>query len=274
MQIPLVSIITVTYNAQDNLEQTMQSVFVQTYSNIEYIVVDGASKDRTVAIIKKYESQLAFWVSEKDQGIYDAMNKGICMAKGELIGIINAGDYYEPDAVELVVEAYLRNKDYAIFHGNMNLLNEDGTLFKRKKPNPDLSQFYQGMSLFHPTLFVHRSVYKRSENSLYNTDYRIAADFEFILRNHLAGVGFYYIDRVIANFRQGGYSDRNKRQANLECRDILYKSGYEKKIVEPLYKKWTAIRRKQRLLDAGYSLVRKLFSDKIANKLASHITNK
>jgi glycosyltransferase involved in cell wall biosynthesis len=272
MNNPLVSIITVTYNAQHDLEQTMQSVFSQSYPNIEYILVDGGSTDGTIEIIKKQESRLALWISEKDKGIYDAMNKGIQRATGELIGMINAGDYYEPNAIRYMVDAWLQNKEPGIFHGNIHLLNEDGTLFKLKKPNPDLSRFYRGMSLYHPTLFVHRSVY--AKNGLYDLDFSIAADFDFILRNYLAGTKFYYRDKVIANFKQGGYSVRNKRKANLECRDILYKNNYKKEIVEPVFKKWESIYRKQKLLDAGYALIRKLFSDKTANKIASYITNK
>jgi glycosyltransferase involved in cell wall biosynthesis len=267
-----VSIITVTYNAKNSLEQTMQSVFSQTYQGIEYILIDGGSTDGTVNIIKKNESKISFWLSEKDKGIYDAMNKGIRLAKGALIGMINAGDYYEPDAVERMVEACIQHKDCGIFHGNINLLNEDGSFFKLKKPNPDLSQFYKGISLFHPTLFVRNAIYKK--NGLYDSNFGISADFDFILRNYLAGTKFFYLEQVIANFKQGGYSAQNKSRANLECRDILYKNGYQKEIVEPLFKKWNSIYLKQRVLDFGYAVVRKLFSDKIANKIASYITNK
>ncbi|GHV71561.1 hypothetical protein FACS189420_7080 [Bacteroidia bacterium] len=273
MNNPFVSIITVTYNAQDSLEQTMQSVFSQTYPNIEYILIDGGSTDGTINIIKKYESKISLWVSERDKGIYDAMNKGIRLAKGELIGMINAGDFYEPDAVERMIEAAIQHTDYDIFHGNINLLNEDGSFFKLKKPNTDLSRFYKGMSLFHPTLFVRRSVYKK-QKGLYDINFKLAADFDFILRNYLDGTDFYYLDQVIANFKQGGVSVKNKEMVNIECRDILYKNGYKKEIVEPLFKKWNVIYRKQRILDTGYAVVRKLFSDKIANKIASYITNK
>jgi glycosyltransferase involved in cell wall biosynthesis len=247
----------------------MQSVFAQTYTNIEYIIIDGGSTDETLDIITKYASKLALWISEKDQGIYDAMNKGIRLAQGELIGMINSGDYYEPDAVERIVEAYLQNKEYGIFHGNINLLNEDGTFFKLKKPNPDLSQFYKGMSIYHPTLFVRRDIYEK--NGLYDINFKIAADFDFILRNYLAGTQFYYLDSVIANFKQDGVSVKQKKMANVECRDILYKNGYDRDFVEPIFRKWKAKYRKQRVLDAGYFIIRKVFSDKIANKIATFV---
>ncbi|MDR1527867.1 MAG: glycosyltransferase [Dysgonamonadaceae bacterium] len=272
MNRPLVSIITVTYNARNTIEQTIQSVFSQTYPNIEYLIIDGGSNDGTVNLILQNASRLNYWVSEKDQGIYDAMNKGIRLAKGNLIGIINAGDYYQPDAVENIVEAYRKHPEYGIFHGNIHLRNEDGSFFKLKKPNPDLSQLYRGMSLFHPTVFVRKEIYEKT--GLYDCRFEIAADFDFILRNYLAGTLFFYIDQVIADFKQGGFSGRNKLRSHRECRDILYKNGYEKTIVEPLFKRWNKIYRKQRILDLGYAIVRKLFSDKIANKIASYITNK
>ena len=121
MSNPLVSIITVTYNAEKYLEQTIKSVISQSYKNIEYIIIDGMSSDGTVDIIKRYQKYIAHFSSEPDKGIYDAMNKGIKKANGELIGIINSSDFYEPDAVETVVSAYLQNKGAGIFHGNINM---------------------------------------------------------------------------------------------------------------------------------------------------------
>src|ERR1044072_3693479 len=101
---PTVSIITVVFNAEKHLEQTINSVLAQTFTDIEYIIIDGGSTDGSVGIIKKYEGQLSYWISEKDKGIADAFNKGITRATGEIIGLINADDWYEPDTVRLVVE--------------------------------------------------------------------------------------------------------------------------------------------------------------------------
>ena len=116
-----VSIITVCYNSSMTIRRTFDSVLNQTYADIEYIVVDGASTDGTIEIIKEYEPLFEgrmCWISEKDNGIYDAMNKGISMAEGELIGIINSDDYYEPDAVECMVNA-MTNDKYQILYGSM-----------------------------------------------------------------------------------------------------------------------------------------------------------
>jgi len=272
MNKPLISIITVTYNAQEHLEQTMQSVFAQTYPNIEYIIIDGGSKDRTIDIIKKQEAKLSLWISEKDEGIYDAMNKGIRKAKGELIGMINAGDYYEPDAVELVVAAYIENQNTGIFHGNINLLNPDGSFFKLKKPNTNLSELYEGISLFHPTFFVTNTVYK--EQGLYDTTFKISADFDFALRCYLAKIPFFYIDKLIAGFRLGGFSSQNSNNGIYESRDVLLKNGYTTDIVNAIVKQWTKTARKQGFFNSTYKLLKVFLPLSILHKISNRISIK
>ena len=105
IQHPLVSIITVVLNGESHLEHTINSVLCQTYENLEYIIIDGGSSDGTQDIIRKYQDKIDYWISESDDGIYDAMNKGILQAKGELIGILNSDDWYELETVELMVNA-------------------------------------------------------------------------------------------------------------------------------------------------------------------------
>jgi glycosyltransferase involved in cell wall biosynthesis len=272
MNSPLVSIITVTYNAIENLEQTMQSVFSQTYPHIEYLIVDGLSSDGTVQLIRKYESKLSFWVSEKDNGIYDAMNKGINLSKGELIGMINASDYYEPKAVEWAVEAYLENKEAGILHGNINMLNKDGSFFKLKKPNTNLTELYKGISLFHSTFFVRASTYK--EKGLYDTQFKISADFDFALRCHLEGVKFYYIDKIIANFRLGGFSSSKDVNGMYESRDILLKNGFSPDIANSVFQEWKKLRRKESFLTTAYKLLGKILPRQVLNRLANYVSLK
>jgi glycosyltransferase involved in cell wall biosynthesis len=272
MNNPLVSIITVTYNALENLEQTMQSVFSQTYPHIEYLIVDGLSNDGTVQMIKKYESKLSLWVSENDNGIYDAMNKGISRAKGELIGMINAGDYYEPEAVKSVVEIYLKNKETGIFHGNINMLNKDGSFFKLKKPNTDLTELYKGISLFHSTFFVPASIYK--EKGLYDIRFKVSADFDFALRCYLGGVKFYYIDKVIANFRLGGFSSSEGVGGMYESQDILLKNGFSSDVVNSVLQEWKKMQRKKKILTTGYNLLKKILPHSVLNKLSNRISLK
>lgn len=264
-----VSIITVTYNAEKYIEQTMQNVFAQTYSNIEYLIIDGGSTDGTLEIIEKYKPRLAYSVSEKDNGIYDAMNKGIVMAKGKLIGIINASDFYEPDAVETIVKAFLANPKAGIFHGNANVLNSDGSFFKTKCPNLNLTELHKRFSLQHPTFFVLPEVYQKYGK--FDTSFRIAADYDFSLRCHLAGVEFCYINKVITNFRQGGVS-QNKLKNIAEGRRVLQKNSYSDEEIVPIIKQW----RKAAILESIYSpvylLAKKIIPLSILNKIAKMVS--
>lgn len=269
---PLISIITVTYNAEKYIAQTMQSVLNQTYPNIEYLIIDGGSTDRTLEIIKNYELKIKFqfrWISEKDNGIYDAMNKGIALASGSLIGILNASDYYEPNAVETVVNAYSHNCDAGIFHGNMNMLNENGTFFKQKKPNTNLDELYKGMRLWHPSFFVAKPVYEKQ--GLFDTQFKIAADFDFALRCYLAGVKFVYIDTVITHFRKGGVSSKREIEAHKECKAALIKNNYPDHVVNAVVKQWKKKRRKNAVYYAVYQFLNHLLPSSLVSKIATRL---
>ncbi|MBC5774889.1 glycosyltransferase [Pontibacter sp. KCTC 32443] len=197
--LPLVSVVTVVYNGQKSLEQTIQSVLNQTYPNLEYIIVDGGSTDGTLDIIRKYEESIAYWKSEKDNGISDAFNKGISLATGELIGLLNADDWYEPDALETIVSAY---KPGSVVHGNMQYWNEDGSKGLFFKPNQKLLP--KEMTINHPTVFISRSLYE--QYGTFSTNYKLAMDYHLLLRLYLASVPFIEVDKTIANMRSGGFS--------------------------------------------------------------------
>jgi glycosyltransferase involved in cell wall biosynthesis len=244
-------------------------VFNQTYPNIEYIIVDGGSTDTTLDIVKKYESKLARWVSEKDYGIYDAMNKGIRMSNGILIGMINAGDYYEPEAVSLVIKALKENAEAGIFHGKIRMLDEKGEVIKVKTPQTDLSFLSQGMSLYHPTFFVRNDIYRK--NGLYDTSFRIAADFDFALRNYQKGTVFHYVDAVISNFRIGGISHTQSRNGFREICDSLKKNGYQEETVNRVYKSLIAKDRKNNILFKGHIFLKKILPRGIVNRIANLI---
>lgn len=223
INLPLVTIITVVLNGEKYLEQTFKSVFSQSYSNIEYIVIDGGSKDKTIDIIKQYNDQIDYWQSEKDGGIYFAMNKGISLAKGEIIGILNADDYFSDDTVRHVVERYLKtNAD--ILHGDILLVTEN----RSERMKPDIDKMFQQPSIFHPTCFVKKTVYDTIES--FDTNYKISADYDFLLRCIKHNYSFYYIPEILSHFRPGGMSA--SCASNLEGYKIMkiHKTGYHKEV--------------------------------------------
>lgn len=216
-QKPLVSIITVVYNGDKYLEQTILSVLNQTYSNIEYIIIDGGSKDKSVSIIKKYDSKISYWISEKDTGIYDAMNKGINMANGEIIGIINSDDWYEPDCIQTIVNYYLKNNEF-ILYGLMRHFVDD-------QPIEIYSAYHSQLKnkmLPHSTCFVPAVIYNKY--GTFNLSYKYCADYEFLLRLYKEGIKFMMIEKVLANFRLGGVSF--KYSALKESFNMRYRLGY------------------------------------------------
>lgn len=214
---PLVSIITVVFNGEKYLKQTIDSVIGQTYKNIEYIVIDGGSTDGTIDIIKSYQDKISTWVSERDKGLYDAMNKGIAMANGELIGMINSDDWYDPNAVEIVVSSFNTNPTKKIFHGDRYDILEDGSR-RLKKFHPSNFKFiYYGMTYNHPSMFVHKDIY---ENEKFNTELRALSDYEFVLKNYKKEPNaFYYIPNAYVNYRLDGLS------GTMPGKDML-KEGY------------------------------------------------
>lgn len=208
------SIITVCFNAAETIEQTIQSVLGQTYQEIEYIIIDGKSTDGTLDILLKYQDKIAKIVSEEDAGIYDAMNKGIKLATGDLIGILNADDWYDAAAVEQVVECFLKNET-DIVHGDIRLVWGDGRTEDAPKTG-DREKLWYSMVIRHPATFVKRKVYE--EQGLFDLNYKITADYEFILRCYSRKVKFTYLDKVLTNFRMTGISNTQGEQCAKETR--------------------------------------------------------
>lgn len=215
---PLVSIITVVYNCKESIERTINSVLEQTYKNIEYIIIDGISNDGTIDIIKKYEDKITKIVSEKDQGIADAMNKGISLSSGSIIGLINANDWFETDAIEKIV--ILSNKfPDSIIHGDMRVYYNDVTFYLEKAPNfPNL---FKGMELNHPTVFVPKVHYDNC--GYFDLNYKIVFDWELMLRFKFANITFVNIHEIIANFSVGGVSTLKARELVKEMHVIRKK---------------------------------------------------
>lgn len=200
----LISIITVVYNGSKTIEQTINSVISQTYRNIEYIIIDGGSTDGTLDIIQKYKEHINQFVSEPDKGLYDAMNKGIAMAKGEIIGMINSDDWYEPNAVELIVQAYIKHPNKRIFHGDRFDITQDGSKKVRPFNSSTLKFLFYGMTYNHPSMFVHRDIYNETT---YDIHLRALSDYEFVLTRYLKDRNdFCYIPSCYVNYRLDGIS--------------------------------------------------------------------
>jgi glycosyltransferase involved in cell wall biosynthesis len=202
--LPLISVVTVVFNGERHLEQTILSVAAQSYGNVEYIVVDGGSTDGTLEIIRRHAAAIDHWVSEPDRGIYDAMNKGIALARGELIALLNADDFYEPDAIQRVAEAYLKAPCQGIYYGNNFVLQEDLDLKYSFYPS---LRCWLGMPVCHQAMFVHRKVYQ--EVGGYSLGYRFAADYDFLLRTMRRQVPYLPIDAFLVNYRNTGLTSTN-----------------------------------------------------------------
>lgn len=219
-----VSIITVVYNGAKTIEQTIQSVLNQTYKNIEYIIIDGQSTDGTVEIIKKYIDSINYFVSEKDNGIYDAMNKGICIANGDIIGIINSDDWYVEDAVEKIAHCFNQQKADLVY-GKVCFIDENGD--EKVNPNFPLDMLWYRTVVYHPSVFIRKEVYQKY--GFYNLKYKISADYELLLRLYSVQVQFWFIDIVIAYFRLGGLSTVKQNESIEEHREISLKYIEESK---------------------------------------------
>jgi glycosyltransferase involved in cell wall biosynthesis len=192
------------YNGAAFIEETIQSVLSQGYDNMEYIIVDGGSTDGTLELIKKYEDKITQWVSEPDTGIYNAMNKGWNMASGDVIGILNADDYYEEGALEKVAKLFTTTQADVVY-GGMTKLRMIGTERFYKKVNPNLQLMERTMGIFHPATFVSRKVYEALNG--YNEKYKLSSDYDFLLRAYLQQYNFQQLDDTLAVFRIGGISN-------------------------------------------------------------------
>jgi glycosyltransferase involved in cell wall biosynthesis len=212
---PLVSIITVVFNGAEYLEQAIASVLEQSYRNVEYIVVDGGSTDGTLDIIRKYEHRIDYWVSEADSGIYHAMNKGLRLAQGELVGLLNADDFYEPHALKQVMECYLKRGTAAIYYGDNLVLQED--LLLKYRHHASL-RYWMGMSICHQAMFVHREIYLQLDG--YSERYRFAADYDFLLRAVQAQVELVHVPACLVNYRNTGLTSRHYALSLAEARRI------------------------------------------------------
>lgn len=209
MQNPLISIITVVYNGETTIKDTIESVLNQTYNNIEYIIIDGNSTDNTLKIVKEYgekfkEKGIIYkWISEPDNGIYDAMNKGIDLANGKWINFMNSGDLFCNTSVLYDLTQDFKDDSKDVIYGDTLAIFEKHS----KKLTPRrLSEFYKGMPFCHQSVFIKS---KKMEQIKFNTDYTICSDYDFFYRLYLSGIPYYYVNSIISIYDLNGVSSNS-----------------------------------------------------------------
>lgn len=218
---PKISIITVAFNSESTIKATIESVLAQDYNNIEYIIIDGGSSDGTLDVIKKYESQIHYFSSKPDAGIYDGMNKGIRVATGDIVGILNSDDFYPNNfIINNVVKSFIQEKCDAVYGDLVYVNAKDTNKIERywQSGNYSASKIKNGWMLPHPTFFVKRSIYTRF--GLYNPELKKAADYQMILNLlYKHNIAAYYIPMILVKMRMGGTSNSsllNRIKANKE----------------------------------------------------------
>lgn len=220
---PLISVITVCYNSAATLERALQSVSEQDYPQVEHIVIDGASTDNTLDIIERFRTQLFHFVSEPDQGIYDAMNKGLDRANGDIICFLNADDWYAHTQVLSRVASQMREFKLDALVGDVGFFREHDSSrmvrrYRSDRFNP--GRLGWGWMPAHPALFFSRAVVQRVGR--FKTDYRIAGDFEYIVRAfHNHALRYRHLPEVLVHMQTGGVSTNGWRSKILLNREVL-----------------------------------------------------
>ncbi len=219
-----ISIITVCFNSAHTIRDTIESVFSQSYNNIEYLIIDGGSTDGTLDVIDQYRNDgIACVISEPDRGMYDAMNKGIKMATGDAIGILNSDDLFEDDDVIRDVVATFSNADSDMVVGDVVWVDRNDLSRVRRYYSSKKFRVWKlrtGWMPPHPATFIRRSVYDRA--GLYSLNYRIAADYEMFVRLLLVhGCSFSRVNRVLVRMRLGGISTGGISNSWLLNREIV-----------------------------------------------------
>lgn len=215
---PVLSVVTIVYNNARDIERTVLSVLNQTYDGIEYIVVDGASNDGTLDIIKRYENRIAKLVSEKDKGIYDAMNKGLALATGDYVIFMNSGDEFY--ANDTVAKVFATAPDADIYYGETEMVNDEReSLGQRRHQAPDKfnwRSFKYGMSVSHQAIYI-----KRTLAEPYDPQYQLSADIDWIIRAAKKAKKIVKVDGYVAKYLVGGMSKAKHKQSLLERFDIM-----------------------------------------------------
>lgn len=229
--LPLISIITVCYNSEKFITDTIESVLSQTYKKYEYIIIDGGSTDGTIEIIQNYKEYINNWINEPDKGIYDAMNKGAGLAQGEWIMFLNSGDrFYKNNTLENVFckHNYQDRADFIYGDCKITYSHELSRIEKARK----IEELWKGMAFSHQSLFTNAEVFKKHK---FNIDNKIAGDFEFIYQCYLRGYKFHYLNFPIAEVLAGGLSDVNRISSILSWWKTVKKYSKEFTLINICY---------------------------------------
>ena len=221
MKNPKISIITICYNSEAHLEEAILSVVNQAYKNKEYIIIDGGSTDKTLSIIEKYRNKIDYFVSEPDKGISDAFNKGIKVATGDMIGIINSDDKLEKDALQMVAESYEDSVD--LYRGILRTWNSETGFVYDQYPTMDWPMIPFKMVVAHPSTFVTKRAYE--QYGCFDVSLKCSMDLDLLLRLERNHVVKKYIDSPLAYFRLGGVSQSNEINRTKEICEILANNG-------------------------------------------------
>jgi glycosyltransferase involved in cell wall biosynthesis len=217
-----ISIITVCYNGGKTIEKTIQSVLSQTYENIEYIIIDGQSKDNTLEIINRYRNKISKLVSEKDQGMYDALNKGITLATGDIVGILNADDVFASNNIVTEIGNSFKNSDADAIIADVAFINKEGNIirsYSAKHWNPN--KFVWGFMPPHPSFYCKRALFSRL--GFYSSDFQIAADYELLIRFiYKSKIKYIYLPILMVLMNVGGISTNGIKSNIVINKEIKY----------------------------------------------------
>lgn len=239
-----VSIITVVRNNKKTISDAIESVLNQTYKDIEYIIIDGASSDGTLEVIESYKDSIAKFISERDSGLYDAMNKGLALASGDIVGILNSDDFYANEfVIERVVKEF-KSRHVDSVYGDLVYVKPDNLdktvrYYDSSYFNP--KKFAYGWMPAHPTFFVKRWVYEKY--GLFRTDLKIASDFDILVRFlYTHKISYAYIKEVLVKMRTGGVSTsgfKSKIVLNREILQVCRDNGIKTNLLK-VYSKYPA----------------------------------
>ena len=220
---PLISVITVVLNGEKYLEEAILSVVKQTYDNVEYIIIDGGSTDKTIDIIRKYEHLIDYWISEKDNGLYNAMNKGIALSKGEFIGFVGSDDYLHLDTLEKLAKvAKKQTIDFTV--GPVNMIKKNGQLLEKALVLPNFlekNRFIFNMATHHLSFYVNKKII--NEVGIFDENFKIRSDYDMTISVMSISKKYYSFFDSVGAFREGGISGSYK--SYFETFYILRKHG-------------------------------------------------